>query len=102
MTLHAIQVDRANRHPVDRMGDIKEQIAKLESEFADLREKVLTGDCLPTGDEWVALISEMKTRHISVKQAEKTLPAALFNSLVTASSATRVALRRIIKRGGEE
>ena len=102
MAVHALHPGRTNRHPVDRMGEIKEQIAQLETEFAELREKVLNGECLSLGDEWGATISRMRTRRISVKRAEKMLPTAIFNSLVMETAADRVALRRIIRRVSDD
>lgn len=33
----------SNRHPVDRMAEIKTEVAALETEFAAMRELVITG-----------------------------------------------------------
>ena len=101
MSLHAIEQDQAphrpNVHPVDRMGEIKAQLTQLETEFAELREKVLTGECASIGNEWTATITNATNRRIGLKQAEKVLSPAVFNSLVETTAQTRVTLRRLVK-----
>ena len=80
--------------PVDRMAEIKAEIATLEAEFAELREILIADPTLRTGDLWEANVSEFSRRHITVKDAQKLLSSALFDSLVKTTSSVGVWLKR--------
>lgn len=79
---------------VDRMAEIRDQIAGLETEFAELRAKLISGEIDKTGQDWIAVVTEQETRRISVRDAEKVLPEGLFESLVSRSKQTTVRLQR--------
>ena len=99
MSANPIQLaDRRNVHPVDRMADIKEQIAELETEFAHLRQQVIAGTVSPVGERWRATVREGSYRLIKAEEAQRLLPEAVFNSLVTAVSRTAVYLNRRKKK----
>ena len=82
-------------HPADRMAVIKAEVAKLETEYAELRDQIISGDVSPIGTEWVATVMEMEARHIDVASAERTLAPAVFDALVRVSPMVRVTLHRL-------
>jgi hypothetical protein len=47
-----------NRHPVDRLADLRVQIALLTSEADKIRRKILSGEIEPRGDEYEAILRE--------------------------------------------
>ena len=61
-----------NRHPVDRLADVRTQIKVLEQEEADLKAQITTemgsGDSLG-GDEYIAFQS-LQTRRGSLDEAK--------------------------------
>lgn len=54
MTIHPLPTP-GKCHPVDRMAELKSQIAELEREFAELRSRVISGDVDSVGEDWEAL-----------------------------------------------
>lgn len=81
-------------HPVDRMGEIKAQIAALDREYDRLRALVLTGEASTVGTLWQAMVTSVTRRTISVADAQRLLPLDLFEALVKPISQTNVTLRR--------
>jgi|SRR4051812_34935698 hypothetical protein len=84
----------SNVHPVDRMADIKAQIDELSREYDALRGKIVSGETSPVGDEWEAKVSAVSRRSILVADAERLLPAEMFDAVVKQRPQINVTLRR--------
>lgn len=95
MAVHPLPT-RPGQHPVDRMADLKRQIADLEREFATLRSQVVAGEVSEVGEAWTASIALRSHRSIRMADAERLLPAEMLEALVHTSTFTTVAL---IRRG---
>ena len=48
----------ANRHPVDRLADVRTEIKKLEAAEAELRKKIIDGKHGLVGDQYLAEVRE--------------------------------------------
>ena len=72
------KISGGNRHPVDRMADLKARIAVLQAEFDELRERLIASDFGPIGAAHAATISHFPRRSISIATAERMLPRDLF------------------------
>ena len=68
----------ANQHPVDRLHDLKAEIAALEAEHETIRQRIIAGEVEPRGTEYEATVTEQQKRFVSVTEAERLLPPALF------------------------
>jgi hypothetical protein len=86
-----------NRHPVDRMADIKAEIAILEEEYAALRRGVVDGSIGLVGAEWTARVDEHVIRHITIRDAERCLPPETFERLAQMRQQMHVTLSKIHK-----
>jgi hypothetical protein len=72
-----------NRHPVDRLAEIRAEIAVLKEEEADLRARIINGEVVPLrGEEWVAVVRARDRRVITVADAERVLPPEQFKRIV--------------------
>lgn len=47
---------KINRHPVDRLADIRDQIRRLKAEEEIIRQELIDGKCRKIGDQWIANI----------------------------------------------
>jgi hypothetical protein len=79
-------------HSVDRMAEIKAQIAALDREYERLREMVVTG--LASGLLWQAVVSSVTRRTVAIADAQQLLPFDLFEALVEPIHQTNVTRRR--------
>ena len=59
---------RTNRHPVDRMADIRREIRALQEEEATLRELILAHPGDMRGDEYQAEIERKTIRSLNRKR----------------------------------
>jgi hypothetical protein len=89
-TAHAA---RMNLHPADRMGEIKTAISKLETEYAELRDLIVSGNATQVGNEWFAVITETSVRRVDLATAERTLEPDVFSNLLRVTRQTRLTLR---------
>jgi len=46
----------SNRHPIDRLADLRSEIKRLEAEEAELRKEILNGEHGLIGDQWIASV----------------------------------------------
>jgi hypothetical protein len=79
---------------VDRMAEIKAQIAALEREYENLRQMILTGQASAIGMLWQATVTEVTRRSITIADAQRLLPLDLFEALVKPITQTNVTLHR--------
>lgn len=84
-----------NRHPIDRMADLKAEITAREDEFEQLRQQVIAGEVGATGAEWCARVVTRSMRRVSVADAERELPADLFEAVVRREQQIVVMLYRV-------
>jgi hypothetical protein len=69
-------------HLADRMAAIKTEVATLEVEYAELRDRIVSGGVALAGELWRAKVTEVAKRRILLADAERLLPASLFDLLV--------------------
>jgi hypothetical protein len=81
-------------HPVDRMAEIKAQIAALDREYERLRAQVIAGEVSAVGVLWEAVVFSLTRRTITVADAQRLLPLDLFEQLVKPIQQTNVKLHR--------
>ncbi len=82
-----------NRNPIDRLADIKSEIAALEKERDEIRVSIISGEIKPMGDEWFAKVSERDRRRITIADAERLCSPKLFDALVWRYKETWVVLK---------
>jgi hypothetical protein len=87
-----VQAEPVPEHSVDRMAEIKAQIAALDREYERLREMVETTQA--SGLLWQAVVSSVTRRTIAIADAQRLLPFDLFEALVKPIHQTNVTLRR--------
>jgi hypothetical protein len=79
---------------VDRMAEIKAQIAALDREYELLRAMVLAGEASTIGTLWQATVTSVTRRTIAIADAQRLLPADLFDAVVKPINQTNVTLHR--------
>jgi len=47
-----------NRHPIDRLADVRAEIKRLDAVEAELRKSIIVGDFGLTGDQYIAEVRE--------------------------------------------
>ena len=62
-----------NIHPADELHDVRAQIRALTEREAELRTKLLTGECGLVGDDYRAWIAEQAQVRLDVAAARKAL-----------------------------
>lgn len=67
----------SNRHPVDQLADIRNQIRRLKAREDELRGWVLAHPTLLVGDEHVAFLQPQSTEHFDLQTAKKAVGSAL-------------------------
>lgn len=82
------------QHPVDRMAVIKQRIAELEREYAELREGIIAGQIERHGRNWSAYVHEAERRSIRIADAERMLDPDTLAALVNVTTQTFVNLVR--------
>ena len=82
-------------HPVDRLAELKIQIADLEAERDSLRRQIITGEVEPVGEVWQATIRHQNRRVVTIPDAERVLAPEMFAAVVTSHRQTVLVLRRI-------
>jgi len=76
------QAEPVPEHSVDRLAELKAQIAALDREYERLREMVVTGQASTAGPLWQAVVSSVTRRTIAIADAQRLLPFDLFEALV--------------------
>jgi hypothetical protein len=65
--LGVTDMERGNRHPVDRLADIRSEIKRLEEEERELRAYLLEHPHDRTGTEYMATIGEQRRSRVDFK-----------------------------------
>lgn len=82
-----------NRHVVDRMGDIKQQIDVLQEEYAGLRQQVLAGEVEREGDEYAATFASWERRSTDYELAQELLAEDVFDRIVSRGKVTAIFIK---------
>ena len=96
--IQLVQAEPVPEHSVDRMAEIKAQIAALDREYERLREMVVTG--LASGPLWQAVVSSVTRRTVAIADAQQLLPFDLFEALVKPTKSTKPPKKLLPRRGG--
>lgn len=83
------------KHPVDRLVQVRELLKVLKEEEATLRAMITSGACSLVGDEWKATTKPGEFNRIALERARTLLPPHLFAAVVQNYTFTRVFLTRI-------
>jgi hypothetical protein len=92
-----------NRHPVDELHDIRAEIRALEEREAQLRAKLLAGECGLVGDSFIAQISMQTKFRFNLRAARRMLVASVLAPFTTPRQVqvVRLAARDIADEGYE-
>jgi hypothetical protein len=85
--------DILNRHPVDRLADIRSEISRLQDEEEGLRAYVLEHPDDREGAEYVASIRSQSRQRVDLKQLGDEIGASLLEKFTTWRSFMTVHLR---------
>lgn len=88
------QIKRQNRHPIDRLADIRDLISGLKDEAEAIKEQILDGKIEPKGDIYEASITNRQSRSFNYVVAQKLLSEKMYKLLVKNSRHQQVTLRK--------
>jgi hypothetical protein len=83
-----------NRHPVDRLADVRVEIKRLETEEAKLRSYLLEHPQDRIGEEHVAVIGLQSRRRVDLKALADEVGASILARFTTFRSAMIVRLQQ--------
>ena len=76
-------MDRANRHPVDRLSDVRSEIRELEREEAELRSYLLHHPDDLVGVEYIALVSSRSYKRVNMESLRREVGDAVMRRHTT-------------------
>src|SRR5262245_319434 len=82
---------QTNRHPVDELGDVREQMKLFEQREKDLREHILTHSEDLVGDEFAAYIQTQNRSQVDMKRLKQHVGEDVVREFTT-SKPTKVLL----------
>jgi hypothetical protein len=83
-----------NRHPADRLADVRSEIKRLEVEEAKLRAYLLEHPQDRTGEEHVAIIGSQSRRRVDLKCLADEVGASILQRFTSFRSALIVRLQQ--------
>ena len=83
-----------NRHPVDRLHDVRSEIKRLETEEAKLRAYLLEHPSDRTGQEHIAVIGSQSRRRVDLKGLADEVGASILQRFTSFRSAMIVRLQQ--------
>jgi hypothetical protein len=83
-----------NRHPVDRLADVRSEIKRLEAEETKLRAYLLEHPEDRTGLEYVAVIGSQDRKRVDLKGLADEVGASILARFTTFRSAMIVRLQQ--------
>ena len=86
--------DLLNRHPADRLADVRSEIKRLEAEEAKLRAYLLEHPQDRTGQEHVAVVGSQSRRRVDLKALADEVGASILQRFTTFRSAMIVRLQQ--------
>jgi hypothetical protein len=83
-----------NRHPADRLADVRSEIKRLEAEEVRLRSYLLEHPADRTGEEHIAVVGSQSRRRVDLKGLADEVGASILQRFTTFRSAMIVRLRQ--------
>jgi len=83
-----------NRHPADRLADVRSEIKQLEAEEAKLRAYLLEHPQDRTGEEHIAVIGSQSRRRVDLKGLADEIGASILQRFTTFGTAMVVRLQQ--------
>ena len=83
-----------NRHPVDRLNDVRSEIKRLEQEKARLRSYLLEHPQDRMGEEHIAIVGSQSRKRIDLKALADEIGASILARFTNYRAATIVRLHR--------
>jgi len=92
-------MEEHNRHPTDRLADVRQEIKRLEQEEQELRAYLLEHPNDRTGGEYIASIGERRRRRIDLKALADEVGHSLMQRFTHFTSCRTVRLReRVVEQ----
>lgn len=89
---------KTNRSDVDRLGDIRADIRRLEAEDAEIRDRLIKlGQPLIMGDEYVATVSGKEHPRFDVKAAMAWLGKERIGQFMRTAKVTYVKVVKVVQ-----
>ena len=88
--IHAL---KRNRHPADRLADIRGQIKKLETDEAELKDELIASPQNRRGDEWVAKVTQRSSGRYNIAAIVKCYGTAALEQFKSNKPVTYVQLQ---------
>jgi hypothetical protein len=82
-----------NRHPADRLADVRSEIKRLEAEEAELRIYLLAHPNDREGDDYVVSIASQSRKKVDLKRLADEIGASLLQRFTSYTSFLAVRLR---------
>jgi len=83
-----------NRHPVDRLVDVRSEIKRLEAEETKLRAYLLEHPQDRTGEEHIAVIGSQSRKRVDMKALADEIGASILQRFTSFRSAMIVRLQQ--------
>ena len=83
-----------NRHPADRLADVRSEIKSLEAEEVTLRAYLLEHPEDRTGEEHFAIVGSQSRRRVDLKALADEVGASILARFTTFGTAMTVRLQR--------
>jgi hypothetical protein len=93
-------VEERNRHPVDRLADVRQEIKRLEEEEQELRAYLLEHPYDRTGIEHIATIGEQRRSRVDLKALAHEVGRSLLQRFTHFTSCRTVRLRERLPTDG--
>lgn len=84
-----------NRHPVDELADVREQIKKLQEREWQLRDMILRGLCQTVGDEYEADVVMQCRETLDTKEIKRQLGRERLAQFMRTTEVVLVKLSRL-------
>jgi hypothetical protein len=84
-----------NRHPADRLADIRSEIRQLEAEEEQLRAYLLEHPQDRTGQEYTAIVGSQSRKRVDLKALADEIGASVLARFTTLRSMMVVRLREL-------
>lgn len=82
-----------NRHPVDELSELREQISRLQGRADYLRRMILAGDCSLNGDDHRAVIQQSQREGLDTKALRKEFGDRRLQSFITRTTIDWIVIR---------
>ena len=86
--------DLLNRHPADRLADVRAELKRLEAEEVKLRAYLLEHPQDRTGEEHVAVIGSQSRKRVDLKALADEIGASILARLTSFGTAMVVRLQQ--------